>query len=210
MSRAIGGARPSSESEGQARRRHIRRPRTSLLIDAPRQSNRQNLLLSPGLSRYTLVRIFRSAPAFQPLDPIELFEEPERFFLVLKASTKCGLELACTQDGLRPPVCARRCSRGLCRCNRRGRPADVSGCGPAANRAARSAGHCPRRSGRATDTFVGPRYGLHNQSPPQITILRFTGPFSMRWMDRYTHEYSYAAWKHRREGTVYDAAVRCN
>jgi hypothetical protein len=39
MSRATGGARPWNESEGRVGQRHLPRPPTSALIDAPRQSN---------------------------------------------------------------------------------------------------------------------------------------------------------------------------
>src|SRR5216117_711320 len=38
MSRATGGARPWNESEGRVGQRHLPRPPTSALIDAPRQS----------------------------------------------------------------------------------------------------------------------------------------------------------------------------
>ena len=38
MSRATGGARPSNENEGRVGQRHMPRPPTSRLIDAPRQS----------------------------------------------------------------------------------------------------------------------------------------------------------------------------
>src|SRR5206468_10557624 len=39
MSRATGGARPWNESAGRVGQRHLPRPPTSALIDAPRQSN---------------------------------------------------------------------------------------------------------------------------------------------------------------------------
>src|SRR5438445_7782879 len=39
MSRAIGGARPWSESAGRVGQRHMPTPPISALIDAPRQSN---------------------------------------------------------------------------------------------------------------------------------------------------------------------------
>src|SRR3954465_13761995 len=38
MSGALGGARPWNESEGRVGQRHLPRPPTSALIDAPRQS----------------------------------------------------------------------------------------------------------------------------------------------------------------------------
>src|SRR5947199_9304527 len=39
MSRATGGARPWNEGAGRVGQRHLPRPPTSALIDAPRQSN---------------------------------------------------------------------------------------------------------------------------------------------------------------------------